>query len=96
MPAAHLQLFLMFMSCFSNVDRLRLLTCICYVQQSAADMHTTQHTLTADNVRMLRWKTVLPHMKRFLKKTLRFFKLALFGTIASQIAQFYEKQWMKK
>ena len=80
----------MFMSHFNNVDGQTV--DIYVLQHSSTDMDTTQYTLTADNVRMLCWKTVLNHMKRLLKKTFSFFKFVLFGTIASQIGQFYEKQ----
>ena len=80
----------MFMSHFNNVDGQAV--DIYVLQHSATDMDTTQYTLTADNVRMLCWKTVPSHMKRLLKKTFCFFKFASVNTIASQIAQFYEKQ----
>ena len=80
----------MFMSHFNNVDRQTV--DIYVLQHSATDMDTTHYTLTADNARMLCWKTVSSHMERLLKKTFSFFKFASLDAIASQIAQFYEKQ----
>ena len=75
----------MFMSHFNNVDRQTIDT------YTAADMHMT---LTADNARMLCWKTVLSHTKRLLKKFFRFLKFPLSKTVVSQIGQFYEKHGM--